>query len=49
MLSGYIIGKLLLAIAAEKGVNINQPLMASIKNSSTPAAKVYNWNILNDV
>ena len=49
MLSGFTIAKLLLAIAAEKGVNINQPLMASVKNSNTPAARVYNWNILSDV
>ena len=38
-----------MTLAEEKRFSVNGPLISSIKNSNTPAARVYNWNILNDV
>jgi len=36
-------------LANDHGATLNQPLLSSIKQSSTPAARVYNWNILAEV
>ena len=49
MQSGFLIAKLLTSLAAEKNITLNAPLLSSIKNSNTPAARVYNWNIISEV
>ena len=49
LLSGFHISKLLNHLALETGTTLNQPLLSSIKHSGTPAARMYNWNILNEV
>jgi len=43
------LSKLLIAIAEEKSIQLNYTLLSSVKNSNTPAARVYNWNILAEV
>lgn len=45
-MNGSLICKLLLQLANDYGAAVNGPLLSSIKQSNTPAAKVYNWNIL---
>jgi hypothetical protein len=49
LISGFLISKLLIFLNKESGATINEPLVSSIKNSNTPAARVYNWNILTEV
>lgn len=41
--------KLLIALAEEKNIQLNFNLLTSVKNSNTPAARVYNWNIIAEV
>lgn len=45
--SGFLLSKLLLALGTS--ASLNEPLIASVKNSNTPAARIYNWNVLADV
>lgn len=49
MISGFLMAKLLVQLASDHGANMNMPLLSSIKQSNTPAARVYNWNILAEV
>jgi hypothetical protein len=46
LMNGSLIAKLLVQLASDHGATVNLPLLSSIKQSNTPAAKVYNWNIL---
>ena len=48
-MNGFQISKLLMQLANDYGATLNQPLLSSIKQSNTPAARVYNWNILVEV
>lgn len=45
-MNGSLIAKLLMKLVQNVGGVVNEPLLSSIKQSNTPAAKVYNWNIL---
>ena len=47
--SGFLLAKLLQILAKEHAAAINEPLVGSVKQSNTPAAKTYNWNILAEV
>jgi hypothetical protein len=49
LINGSLLAKLLMQLASAAGVPLNEPLLSSIKQSSTPAAKTYNWNILSEV
>ena len=49
LLNGSLIARLLSFLAQQFDAVINGPLLSSIKNSSTPAARMYNWNILAEV
>ena len=49
LISGYSITNLVNIIATQRGIAVNKPLLSSIKNSNTPAARIYNWNILQEV
>jgi len=44
--NGVRIAKLTVAIAMEKGVQLDLSALATLKNSSTPASRLYNWNVL---
>jgi len=46
LISGQLMGKLVEILAAELNVQLNGPLLSSIKKSNTPASRVYNWNVL---
>jgi hypothetical protein len=47
--NGIRVAKLVIVIAAEKGIDADFSALVSLKNSSTPASKLYNWNLLNEV
>ena len=49
LLNGSFLVKLLIDLAREHQIGLNFPLLSSIKNSGTPAARMYNWNILQEV
>lgn len=49
LLSGQLMGRLAEILAAEMHVQINGPLLSSIKKSNAPASRVYNWNVLSEV
>lgn len=42
-------GKLVETLAKELNIQLNGPLLSSIKKSNTPASRVYNWNVLSEV
>ncbi len=46
LLSGQLMAKLAEILSAELHVQLNGPLLSSIKKSNTPASRVYNWNVL---
>ena len=49
LLNGTLILPLLRHLASVHSATINEPLLSSVKHSSTPAARMYNWNILSEV
>lgn len=49
LLNGTLLLPLLRHLASTHSATINEPLLSSVKNSSTPAARMYNWNILSEV
>jgi len=48
-LSGFLIPQILLKLANDMSIDINQPLINSVKKSKSMAARIYNWNILSEV
>lgn len=49
LVSGQLMAKLAQILATELKVQLNGPLLSSIKKSNTPASRVYNWNVLSEV